>query len=77
MRKVVRNRKPDKDAKANSGSSSHSVRLVEGGAEGRGRRERRGGGGGGRLVLSHSLVSCVPKFFRFSSRTVNVAMPES
>lgn len=74
MRKVVRNRKPDKDAKANSGSSSHSVRLVEGGAEGRGRRERRGGGG---LVLSHSLMSCVPEFFRFSSRTVNVAMPES
>lgn len=73
MRKVVRNRKPDKDAKANSGSSSHSVRLVEGGAEGRGRRERRGGV----LVLSHSLVSCVPEFFRFSSRTVNVAMPES
>lgn len=73
MRKVVRNRKPDEDAKANSGSSSHSVRLVEGGARG-GAEE---GGGGGGLVLSHSLVSCVPEFFRFSSRTVNVAMPES
>lgn len=43
MRKVVRNRKPDKGAKANSGSSFHSVRLVEGGAEGRG---QRGGGEG-------------------------------
>lgn len=66
MRKVVRNRKPDKDAKANSGSSSHSVRLVEGGA--RGGAEESGGGGGG----WYSATAWCPVFLNSSDFPVGL-----
>lgn len=62
MRKVVRNRKPDKDAKANSGSSSHSVRLVEGGAE------ESGVGGGG----WYSATAWCPVFLNSSDFPVGL-----